>query len=297
MTTLELQPIADWQQPLPDAAFYSASSVEEALALARDHPGAAFLAGGTWLVRTGRFGANLPTTLVAIDRIAELKGVRAEGDRIAIGSLAVHGSLRRSPVLRARAGLLLAAAEEIAGPAVRNLATLGGNVAIGWDLVPALLALDALVVLRDGQGERRVPLAEFYDPDGRARLAPGQLITAVSIAADLPDYGYQKIARRKAVSRAIIGAAVSLERAGGALREVRIGIGGAGLVPRRVRAAEDLLRGRKLSDALVAEVGEAAFEAAADARDDVEALAWYTQEMARVAVERALNEAVGRPVL
>jgi CO/xanthine dehydrogenase FAD-binding subunit len=297
VTTIELQPITDWQQPLPDAAFHSASSVDEALALIREHPDARFIAGGTTLVRLGRFGGNIPATLVAINRIAELQSIQAQGERISVGSLAVHGSLRKSPEIRERAGLLLAAAQEIAGPAVRNLATIGGNVAIGWDLVPALIALDAQVLLRDQSGEQSVPLAEFYGPDGQPCLRPDQLITAISIATDLPHYGFQKIARRKAVSRAIVSAGVSLARDGDRLRELRIGLGGAGLTPRRLRAAEDLVRGQALNDELVTQAGQAAFESAADARDDLEALAWYSQEMARVAVERALNEAAGRPHL
>jgi CO/xanthine dehydrogenase FAD-binding subunit len=297
VTTGQIERMADWHRPLPDASFYTAGSVEEALRLVREHVGARFIAGGTALVRLERWGGHIPPTLVYIGRIEELKQIREQEQGLLIGSLVTHTKLRQSRAVAERAGALLLAAQEIAGPAVRNLATIGGNVAINWDLVPALLALDAQVHIEGRDGARTVALAEFYGADGLPRTAPDQLITGISVAADLPRQSYQKIARRQAVSRAIVGAAVALDLEDTVCRAVRIGLGGAGLPSRRLTEAEELLRGQALSDELVARAGAAAYDSAADARPDFEATPWYTREMARVMTERAINSAAGRPVL
>jgi CO/xanthine dehydrogenase FAD-binding subunit len=297
MTTVEMEPITDWHRPLRDTDFYTAHSVDEALGLVEEHPGARFIAGGTTLVRMERWGGHLPPALIYIGRIAELKEIREQDGRVLLGSLVVHGQLRRQPTLRERARLLLLAAREIAGPAVRNLATIGGNVYINWDLVPPLMALDARVQIRDRGGEQEIPLAEFYDDAGQPKIGPTQLIVGISVATDLPRSDYQKVARRRAVSRAIAGAGVTMDLDGDVCREVRIGIGGAGLRSRRLFDAEDVLRGRALSDDLVGKAGEVAYESAADAFEDYEAAPWYTREMARVTTERAINGAAGRPVV
>ena len=297
MTTAEMQPITDWHRPLRDADFYTARSVDEALSLVSEHEGARFIAGGTTLVRMERWGGNVPPVLVYIGRIAELKEVREQDGRVLLGSLVAHNGLRAVPTIRDRARVLLDASQEIAGPAVRNLATIGGNVYVNWDLVPPLLALDARVHVRGGDGEQVIPLADFYDDRGQPKIAPTQLIVAIDVATNLPRSAYQKVARRRAVSRAVAGAGVALDLDGETCREIRIGIGGAGLRSRRLTAAEDLLRGKALGDDLVTQAGEAAYQSAADAIEDYEASPWYTREMARVTTERAINAAAGRPVL
>ena len=291
MATVELQPITDWHRPLRDADFYTARSVGEVLSLVNEHQGARFIAGGTTLVRLDRWGGDIPPTLVYIGRIAELREIREEDGRFWLGSLVTHNRLRSVPAL------LLAAARDIAGPAVRNLATIGGNVWINWDLVPPLLALDARVHVRHAGGEDVIPLAEFYDGQGQPKIPPTQLIVGISIATDLPRQAYEKVARRRAVSRAIVGVGVAMDLDGDVCRQARIAIGGAGLYSRRLPAAEDLLRGQPLSDDLVARAGAAAYESATDAREDYEASPWYTREMARVTTERGINAAAGRPVL
>jgi xanthine dehydrogenase FAD-binding subunit len=294
---IETQPITDWHRPLRDADFLTASTIEEALAMVNENPDARFIAGGTTLVRMERWGGNLPSTLIYIGQIEEMQQVREEGGRLVLGALVVHDRLRQAVAHRAGAGLLWSAAQEIAGPAVRNLATIGGNVYIDWDMVPSLMALDAQVHVREQNGDRWIPLADFYDRTGNPKMSPKQLITEVSIATDLPLQAYQKIARRRALSRAIVGAAVAMAVDGEACREIRIGLGGAGLRSRRLTDAEALLSGNPISDDLVQEAGEAAFESAADALEDMEAKPWYTRDMARVMVERAINAAAGRPVL
>lgn len=295
MTVPQMQPVTDWHRPLPDATFITAHTIAEAVALVQTHPGARFIAGGTSLVRMGRWGGTIPPTLVYIGRIEELKQIRLEQGRLLIGSLFVANQLRKEPRVREQARVLAQAAQDIAGPAVGNLATIGGNVVTNWDMVPALLALDAQVHLWDGNGAHVVPLADFYSP--RHLRRPDQLITALSVATDLPHHGYQKMARRRAMSRAIISAAVAMEIVGGVCRQIRIGIGGAGLPSRRLPTVEALLYDHRLTDALVTEAGVAVYAATADAYQAHEAAPWYTREMARVMTERAINSAAGRPVL
>jgi CO/xanthine dehydrogenase FAD-binding subunit len=296
MVTTELDPITDWHRPLPDTDFFTAGSVAEATQLAQQ-PGAQFIAGGTALVRFGRWGGQVPRALVYIGRLDELRDIAADDGRVRLGSQVVHSQLTSSPVIQERTPLLARAADEVAGPAVRNLATLGGNIIINWDLVPPLLALDAQVHVHDGSGEKAVPLVALYDESGQPRLGSAELITAVTVAGDLPRTAYQKVARRHAVSRAVMGVAVAMDVVDGACREVRIGLGGAGLLSRRLTAAEDELRGQTVTDALVARAGEIAEADAADAFDVMDASPWYTREMARVMTERAVNGAAGRPVV
>jgi CO/xanthine dehydrogenase FAD-binding subunit len=296
MAITELDALTDWHRPLPDTDFFTAASVAEATQLARQ-PGAQFIAGGTALVRFGRWGGQVPRALVYIGRLDELREIAADDGRVRLGSQVVHSQLAASPVIRARTTLLSQAAEEVAGPAVRNLATLGGNIVINWDLVPPLLALDAQVHVHDGSGEKTLPLADLYDESGQPRLGSAELITAVTVAGDLPATSYQKVARRHAVSRAVMGVGVAMDVVDGACREVRIGLGGAGLHSRRLTAAEDELRGQVLTDAVVARAGEIAEADAADAFEVMDASPWYSREMARVMTERAINGAAGRPVV
>lgn len=296
MATTEFEAVTDWHRPLPDTDFFSAGSVAEATQLAQ-RPGAQFIAGGTALVRFGRWGGQVPPALIYIGRLGELRDIAAQDGRVRLGSLVVHSQLASSPVIRERTPLLSQAATEVAGPAVRNLATLGGNVVINWDLVPPLLALDAQVHVHDGAAEKTLPLVALYDESGQPRLGSSELITAVTVAGDLPRSSYQKVARRHAVSRAVMGVAVAMDLVDGACRDVRIGLGGAGLHSRRLTAAEDELRGEVPTDALVARAGEIAEAAAADAFEVMDASPWYTQQMARVMTERAINDAAGRPVI
>lgn len=286
-----MRPVEDWQRPLQDVNWVVPRTLDEAVAEAEDE-GACFIAGGTYLVRFARWGGRLPSTLIHLGRIGDLRRIGERDGRAFVGAGAVHNDLEGHAALTSGCGLLWAAAREIAGPAVRNLGTVGGNVAIDWDLGPALMALDAEVSLRTRDGAQTVPLTDFYEPDGSARLSRATIIEGVTLDTSLKRQAYRKVARRRGVSRAIVGVAVALDADDGVCGDVRIGIGGASLRSRRLTDAEHWLRGRVLTPDVFAEAGELAWEATADAGDDVEASAWYVREMARVMTERVLGDVV-----
>ena len=295
MSATAVLPITNWHRPLRDADFHVATSPEDAVRLAAELPEATFLAGGTFLVRMKRWGGAIAPAIIHVNRLDALKGVRDHPDHIELGALTVHNDVLWHPAVQEHAPALTAALRQLAGPAVRNLATIGGNAILDWDLVPPLLALEAEVVIRGTHGERTIALEQLKDSaDGLKR---GELVSALRFATSSWAQAYQKIARRRAVSRAIAGAAVALDVVDGECRGARIAVGGVGLAGRRLRDAEELLVDTSLDEATVSRAGEAAFEAAADAVEHFDARPWYSREMARVMTERAINQAAGRPVL
>lgn len=283
-------PIESWQGPLPELDVLMPGSVDEALEMATAHPEASYLAGGTYLVRFGRWGPQIPTTLIHLGRLSGLRSIESRDGDVFVGGLAVHRQIEREPALGG-ARVLREAAAEISGPAVRNLATIGGNIVIDWDLVPALLALDARLSVRAPGGDRTVPLDGFHAADGTPDLAAGALIDGVALDTSLPSQAYGKVARRAAASRAIVGVGVALSTSDGTCTEARIGIGGSALTSRRLTDAEEALRGATLDDSAFDAAAEAAYEACDDARDDMEASAWYVRDMTRVMTKRTVRRA------
>jgi CO/xanthine dehydrogenase FAD-binding subunit len=155
---------------MPPFEYVSAASLEQAVGLL-GHEGAAVLAGGTELLERMKGGLVRPRRLVSIRRIEGISGVRphAEGG-LRLGALLTLGELAAEAAVGWELVALSTAAQSIASPQVRNLATLGGNLCQrtppGSTLAPLLIALGAEIVLVGPQGEWRLPLAELYRPDG-----------------------------------------------------------------------------------------------------------------------------------
>lgn len=294
MTTLDLgtftAPLTDWQQPISCRELLRPSSVAEAVAAAAEQEGAAFIAGGTHLVRFARFGGTLPEVLIWLGALPELTTLEADGPTVRIGAAVVHGRLEG---VASQVGLLWAAAREIAGPAVRNLGTVGGNVIIDWDLVPALLASDATVRVVTATGSQAIPLTDFHDEAGTPALPAGAVLADIDVVPSGDRWAYRKIARRKAVSRAIAGVAVRGEAADGQLTTARVAVGGSAFTSRRVPAAEEALVGHPVGAPPPPELGEAVRAALADIEGDIEGPAWYVRDVAHVLAERAAADAFG----
>lgn len=277
--------------------FLCAASVDEALAAARD--GAAFVAGGTNLVPDVLFGRKKIARAVDISRLDELRFIEEADGKIRIGALATVTDLLESELTRTAASPLYESALEFAGPLVRNRASVAGNLmdaSPAADLAPPLLVQDAVVELASAEGERSLPLSEFFLDYRKTAARPEELMTAVVIEPLGPEdrCAYYKLQLRRAMAIAVVGVAVALRMEGDVCAEAAISLGAVAAVPYRAHAAEEHLRGK--------EVGEAEIEAAAAAAqdsarpiDDVRASAAYRKKMCGVLVRRLLKKAMGMP--
>jgi CO/xanthine dehydrogenase FAD-binding subunit len=272
-------------------------SCEEALALLAED-GAMPLAGGTNLVVDLRAKRVRPKRLVSLDRVSELRGVSAANGQVAIGARTTVTDLLRDPQIGAAAPALVQAASVFAGQMVRNTATVAGNIACGSpvaDLVPPLLSLDAVVTLRSADGERTVPLVEFFIDYQKNVLKPGEIISAVGWER-LPAHAcnlFYKLARRKGDAITVTGVAVTLAVEHGKCTRARIALGAVAPVVFRPRSAETMLEGEILAPALLNAAAAVAAEASRPI-DDVRASARYRRDMVRVLTRRLLSHAAGQ---
>lgn len=277
--------------------FLRATSVEEALAAAGD--GAAFVAGGTNLVPDVLFGRKKIARAVDISRLDELRFIEEADGKIRIGALATVTDLLDSGLMRDAAPPLYESALEFAGPLVRNRASVAGNLmdaSPAADLAPPLLAQDAVVELASAEGERTLPLSEFFLDYRKTAVRPEELMTAIVIdpLGTEDRCAYYKLQLRRAMAIAVVGVAVVLRMEESVCAEAAIGMGAVAAVPYRAHAAEAHLRGQEIGEAEI----EAAAAAAADGAqpiDDVRASAAYRRKMCGVLVRRLLKKALGMP--
>jgi CO/xanthine dehydrogenase FAD-binding subunit len=273
--------------------FYRPGSVREAVRLLQDGKNRArVVAGGTDLVVEGDRSIRC---LIDITH-AGLSYIRRQGKACVIGATTTMATIENSTTIRALAGGVLARAAATCGSVqIRNMATLGGNLAHGSpaaDTATPLLALDAEVVLAGARGRRKIPLTEFYSGRGKTKA----LIVEIAIPA-LPRGGrwsFQKLGRT-ASDISLVNAAAGLQLdSKGRVKWVRIAVGAVAPTPMRAVTAEKLLLGREVDEsALAAVCGEVAREARPIS--DVRASAEYRRETVRVLVRRALEEcAAGR---
>jgi len=267
--------------------YHRPEDLQTALELLR-RPGVhtAVLAGGTDLMarRDRRIEAVVDLQALGLDYMRE------EDDGLHLGAMARLQELVESPLTRDLAGGLIArAARRSAGSVLRNQATIGGTVIAAGDspLACALLALDAQVVVFDGQ-ERRLPLAAFYAQG--ARIEDG-FLTEVVIPQPAPGTGvaYHDVARSPADSP-IVSVTALLTVTDQVCQKARLVVGGAGLPALRLIRAEGMLEGQMLSEELIARAAETAREVVAPAAD-FRASGEYRKAMVGVLARRALREA------
>jgi xanthine dehydrogenase small subunit len=227
--------------------FVRPASFEEALRLLREEPDGVVVAGSTdWGVDVNLRGRRAPLT-IAIERLPELRAFAFGDAAVEIGAALTLAEVERR--LGGRVPLLAELFPQFASPLIRNRATIGGNLGTAspiGDTAPALLALEARVVLASADGEREVDLAEFYRGYRQTRRRPDELIRAVRFPLPLARFtGFHKITKRRFddISSVAVGFALDLD-GDGVVASARIGLGGVAATPLRARATEAVLSGR-----------------------------------------------------
>ena len=279
----------------PRFEYHAPRSVDEAIALLSSLGGdAKLLAGGHSLLPMMKLRFAQPGTLIDLNCIDELHGIREQGDTVVIGAMTVENDLIASPLLRSKVPLLPEAAALIADPQVRNRGTIGGDIAHGdpGNDHPALsIALDATFVLQGPRGRRSVAADGFFLGTYMTLLQEDEVLCEIHVPAFKPATGwaYEKL-KRKTGDWATAGCAVVLRRAGDRIEHVRIALTNVAPMALRASEAEKLLLGRALDAPALAAAAEAAAaicEPAEDLRGDVE----YKTAMAAQMVKRALGKA------
>jgi CO/xanthine dehydrogenase FAD-binding subunit len=256
-------------------------------------PDTAVMGGGTVMMPLITDGLRSPERVVSLRR-AGLSGVTDRGIAIHIGAtttvadLLAPSGVDDGPQLE----MLRDAARHTGAWAVRNLATIGGNlftVPKGGDLAVALLALDASVRIASARGERAVPLQSFWTGPVTTVLQDAEVVVGFDVPRQAVERAFLKLGRRELNTPAVATVAVTMRRRAGMVEQVRIAIGGAGPFPTRATRAEEAVTGSTLTDNLIARAAAAAADDAAPS-DDAIASAWYRRRMTGLLVRRALEQ-------
>jgi aerobic carbon-monoxide dehydrogenase medium subunit len=283
---------------LPDFDYYAPESMGETVSLLTDLGSSAMiLAGGTDLLVKMKHGLHSPEALVSLKNLRELRGIRyEEGRGVVIGALSTMNDIVDSPVLHEHFLSFSEAAHRMAANQVRNLGTIGGNLANAVpsaDVPPLLIALDARISLVGQNGERELPLEDFFVDRCCTLIEQNEVITEVTIP-DQPTTGstYHKFGLRRSGALAVVGVATAVTVDDGVIEDCRICLGAVAPTPVRACMAEDILRGQRWSDELLEQAGIKAAQEECCPISDIRGSQEYRRDLVRVFTRRALKRAI-----
>ena len=245
--------------------YYNASTIKEAVTLLKEHPDARIISGGSNVLIKIREGKMAGTSLVCIRDIKEIKGVDLmESGDIYIGAGTTFSHVTSDPIIQKYIPVLGEAVDQVGGPQVRNIGTIGGNVcngAVSADSVPTLFSLNAMLRIADGTGGRMIPIRDFYLGPGKVDLHQGDVLTHIVIPGkEYQGYHghYIKYSMRNAMDIATLSCSVvsKVNPEKKILEDVRITFGVAAPVPYRCVETENAIKGMPLGEELLSKVEE-----------------------------------------
>jgi len=276
-------------------------SLTEVLSILAEEKGKAkILAGGTDLLPLMFSRQVQLDKLLSLKMIEELHGIENEEKFITVGATSRLSEVEESPILKGMIPILPSAISEMGSWQIRNRGTVGGNLcnaSPAADTAAPLLVLDSEVVLQSTQGERRIPLADFFVGPGQTALRGDEILEKIMIPK--PPAGgdgvYIKLGRRRAMEIAIAGVAVWVlpEISEQRVKEIRIALSSAGPVPFRAYEAESRLKGERIEEKAIEEAAEIAARLSRPITD-VRGTKEYRTEMVRVLTKRAILQALDK---
>lgn len=285
-------------------AFYAPSTLPEALTLLHEQgQGGRLLAGGTDLLVQMKERDLAPRYVVSLRKLRELQTITFNADDgLQIGARVSMREIELHPVIRSQYPGLAEAAGVVGSIQVRNLATLGGNIcnaAPSADTAPALIVLNARVVIAGNASSRGVPIEELFQGPGRTALQPGEIVVAVRCPAPAPGTGsaYLRHTPRAELDIAVVGAAAMVRLEGATIADARLALGAVAPVPLRVAGVEAVLRGQPATPATLdaaAAAASAEVRPISDQRGSEKFRRTLSAVLTRRVLERALAAAQNR---
>jgi len=239
---------------------YQATSVKDVINYLVAQPEAIIIAGGSDVLISIREGKLAGCSLVSIFGLEELRGITLEKDgSIKIGALTSFSHITKNEIIQKYIPILGEAVDEIGGPQLRNIGTIGGNISNGVtsaDSASTLFALNAKLLIEGPSGERIISISEYYVGPGKVSLKNGELLKAIYITKE--NYqnftgNYIKYAMRNAMDIATLGCSVTckLNETKDTVEDVHLAFGVAGPIPMRCPKAEEAIKGMKISDEML----------------------------------------------
>jgi len=281
-----------WQQ------YIRPTSVIEAVTALTSAPGPALpLAGGTDILLDLQQGRHPPVhTIVDLTEIPEMKTLELRDDSLFIGAGVPLSRIARDPLVASHARALVEACDLVGGPQVRNVATLGGNVAHALpaaDGTIGLMCLDSEAEVAGAQGNRRMPMPGLFLGPGKSALQSGEIIVGFYVDQIKPGQAscFKRIMRPQGVALPIINLSIWLERSGDTINQIRIAVGPGGAVPFRARKAEAYLAGKPYSDETFTSALESLTEEVKFRTSKMRATSEYRYHLVKVLLKDTLDTA------
>jgi carbon-monoxide dehydrogenase medium subunit len=282
----------------PNFDYVAPKTLSEAVAALGGNENAKVLAGGQSLLPLMRFRLASPAMLVDINRVEGLSYIKEEGGWLKIGSMTRESAVDQSSLVNEKYSLLADTVKVLSDPIVRNLGTVGGNIANGDpgnDHPATMLAYDAEVTVVGPKGERVIPITSFFVGLYESALAPNEILTEVRIPAPKPRNGGAYLKRERKVgdfATAAVAVQVELD-AKDNFASVGIGLTNVGLTAIKATAAEDFLKGKAASDENIKQAAQLAADAS-EPVEDVRGSEEYKRSLVKTYTTRALRMAVER---
>lgn len=275
--------------------YFQPRDLNEAFSITEEFEGKArYIAGGTdVLVRMKQRGLS-PEALVSLRGIEALNDIQAEGD-LTVGSMVLLRDLERDEGISSDYPALSEAVRQLANPQVRNVATIGGNLcnaAPSADCAPPLIVMEARLLLEGPDGQREVPIAEFFKGPGETCLKPREILRSIRIPKVQSSAGmaFLKVGR-VTQDLAVVNAAALLVMEGTACLRCRLAVGAVAPVPLRLTKVEEMIKGEEIGPDLLKEV-ERLVQREVKPITDVRSSEEYRREIAGVLVRRAIKQAL-----
>jgi xanthine dehydrogenase FAD-binding subunit len=282
--------------------YYVAGNLDDALEILSDTvDDACIIAGGTDLLIDLQQGRHPPVhTLVDVSNIPELNCLEIREDRLFIGASAPLNQLIENALMREHGQAIVEACRLIGGPQVRNVATLGGNVAHalpGADGTIALLSLNASAEIRDKEGFREVPLVDLFAGPGRSTLRPkNEILTGFYITCRESHQAssFNRVMRPQGVALPILNIAIWIERKDNIFRDARIAVGPSGPIPRRATTAENALRSERYSEESIEMAYQEMLKQLSFRTSPLRASSGYRRHLSEILFKSVINVAYDR---